>query len=199
MADAGIGGFFMHARAVCRPSIWARSGLRTSAPASMKQKEGYARMGIRREWLALRLRRRESQRQGGEVPAEVPAHQDLYPDLEDPRGPRVISCFENYCSMSQPPSTWIPGRGVIADFLHEIYEPYYEKYGTDFDGFFTDEPQISPQRHPVERPCLPSMRRHTESRSTTARSSCSCLGETIRPPDAVPEADHRAVPPCNFT
>ncbi len=32
---------------------------------------------------------------------------------------------------------------VIADFINEIYEPYYEKFGNRFDGFFTDEPQIS--------------------------------------------------------
>ena len=32
---------------------------------------------------------------------------------------------------------------VIADFINEIYEPYYEKFGSSFDGFFTDEPQIS--------------------------------------------------------
>ena len=28
-------------------------------------------------------------------------------------------------------------------FLDEIYAPYYEKYGNTFEGFFTDEPQIS--------------------------------------------------------
>ena len=32
---------------------------------------------------------------------------------------------------------------VTADFIREIYEPYYEKFGSGFDGFFTDEPQIS--------------------------------------------------------
>ena len=32
---------------------------------------------------------------------------------------------------------------VIADFIEEIYVPYYEKFGNSFDGFFTDEPQIS--------------------------------------------------------
>ena len=32
---------------------------------------------------------------------------------------------------------------VTADFIKEIYVPYYEKYGNSFDGFFTDEPQIS--------------------------------------------------------
>ena len=34
-------------------------------------------------------------------------------------------------------------REVIADFINEIYVPYYEKYKNSFDGFFTDEPQIS--------------------------------------------------------
>ncbi len=32
---------------------------------------------------------------------------------------------------------------VVADFINEIYVPYYEKFGNSFDGFFTDEPQIS--------------------------------------------------------
>ncbi len=32
---------------------------------------------------------------------------------------------------------------VIACFIEKIYEPYYEKFGSTFKGFFTDEPQIS--------------------------------------------------------
>ena len=32
---------------------------------------------------------------------------------------------------------------VIADFINEVYEPYYQKFGTTFRGFFTDEPQFS--------------------------------------------------------
>ena len=32
---------------------------------------------------------------------------------------------------------------VTAEFIREIYEPYYQKYGADLAGFFTDEPQIS--------------------------------------------------------
>ena len=34
-------------------------------------------------------------------------------------------------------------REVIAEFIRVIYEPYYERYKSSFDGFFTDEPQIS--------------------------------------------------------
>lgn len=32
---------------------------------------------------------------------------------------------------------------VIACFIDKIYKPYYEKFGSDLKGFFTDEPQIS--------------------------------------------------------
>lgn len=32
---------------------------------------------------------------------------------------------------------------VTQTFLEKIYQPYYEKFGTEFEGFFTDEPQIS--------------------------------------------------------
>ena len=32
---------------------------------------------------------------------------------------------------------------VIAEFIKVAYQPYYERYGNEFDGYFTDEPQIS--------------------------------------------------------
>lgn len=34
-------------------------------------------------------------------------------------------------------------KKVIAKFIEVAYKPYYEKYGTAVEGFFTDEPQIS--------------------------------------------------------
>ncbi len=34
-------------------------------------------------------------------------------------------------------------REVVKTFIDEIYVPYYETYGADIEGFFTDEPQIS--------------------------------------------------------
>lgn len=34
-------------------------------------------------------------------------------------------------------------KKVIAKFIEASYQPYYEKYGTDIEGFFTDEPQVS--------------------------------------------------------
>lgn len=32
---------------------------------------------------------------------------------------------------------------VTNEFIKEVYEPYYQKYGNDLTGFFTDEPQVS--------------------------------------------------------
>lgn len=32
---------------------------------------------------------------------------------------------------------------VIKEFIENIYQPYYDKFGNRFEGFFTDEPQIS--------------------------------------------------------
>ena len=32
---------------------------------------------------------------------------------------------------------------VVGDFINEIYKPYHEKFGNKIEGFFTDEPQIS--------------------------------------------------------
>ena len=34
-------------------------------------------------------------------------------------------------------------KEVTKTFIDEIYETYYEKYGNDIEGFFTDEPQLS--------------------------------------------------------
>lgn len=34
-------------------------------------------------------------------------------------------------------------KKVIAKFIEASYQPYYERYGTEIEGFFTDEPQVS--------------------------------------------------------
>ena len=34
-------------------------------------------------------------------------------------------------------------KKVIKKFIEVAYEPYYKKYGSDIEGFFTDEPQVS--------------------------------------------------------
>ena len=34
-------------------------------------------------------------------------------------------------------------KNVIKKFIEVAYEPYYKRYGSGFEGFFTDEPQVS--------------------------------------------------------
>ncbi len=58
---------------------------------------------------------------------------------------RIIAENEKYCFFYEVNPFYVDTLDgeVIADFINEIYVPYYEKYGQSFDGFFTDEPQIS--------------------------------------------------------
>lgn len=66
-------------------------------------------------------------------------------DMSDIEPHRVITKNENYIFYYDVNPFYVDTLDgeVIADFINEIYLPYYEKYGNTFDGFFTDEPQIS--------------------------------------------------------
>lgn len=63
---------------------------------------------------------------------EIPAH-------------RIICQGEKYCFYYEVNPFYVDtlDPAVTADFIREVYEPYYERFGATFDGFFTDEPQIS--------------------------------------------------------
>ncbi len=37
---------------------------------------------------------------------------------------------------------------VTSEFIKSVYEPYYEKYGNNIEGFFSDEPQLSRKGYP---------------------------------------------------
>ncbi len=58
---------------------------------------------------------------------------------------RIIKVTPTHCFYYETNEFYVDtlDEEVIADFINEIYVPYYEKYGDSFDGFFTDEPQIS--------------------------------------------------------
>ena len=58
---------------------------------------------------------------------------------------RIIKIDEEYCFYYDVNEFYVDTLDgeVIADFINEIYVPYYERFGNSFDGFFTDEPQIS--------------------------------------------------------
>ena len=146
MDDVGIGGFFMHARGGLQTEYMGEEWFENvSACVDEAEKRGmHAWAYDENGW--------PSGFGGGIVNGKGPKYQQKYlrvrtftPDLEDPRGENIICCFENYCFYYDINPFYVDTLDgeVTDDFIREIYEPYYEKYGSRFDGFFTDEPQIS--------------------------------------------------------
>ncbi len=144
--DVGMGGFFMHARGGLQTPYMGDEWFE-NVGAAIKEAE---KRGMH-AW-AYDENGWPSGFGNGVVNGKGVAYQQKYlrvktftPDLEDPRGPEVIYCFENYCFYYEVNPYYVDtldGK-VTAAFLQEVYEPYYQKYGDSFDGFFTDEPQIS--------------------------------------------------------
>ncbi len=146
MDDVGIGGFFMHARGGLQTEYMGEEWFENvGACVDEAEKRGmHAWAYDENGW--------PSGFGGGIVNGKGLKYQQKYlrvrkftPDLEDPKGDNVICCFEHYCFYYDVNPFYVDTLDgeVIADFIKEIYEPYYEKYGSRFDGFFTDEPQIS--------------------------------------------------------
>ncbi len=146
MDNVGIGGFFMHARGGLQTEYMGEEWFENvGACVDEAEKRGmHAWAYDENGW--------PSGFGGGIVNGKGLKYQQKYlrvrtftPDLEDPRGDNIICCFENYCFYYDVNPFYVDTLDgeVIADFINEIYEPYYEKYGSRFDGFFTDEPQIS--------------------------------------------------------
>lgn len=151
MEKVGIGGFFMH----------ARGGLQTEYMGD----EWFDNVGACIDEAGERGMHAWAYDEngwpsgfgGGVVNGKGLKYQQKYlrvrkfaPELEDPRGENVITCYEHYCFYYDVNPFYVDTLDgeVIADFIHEIYDPYYEKYGDRFDGFFTDEPQISRDGYP---------------------------------------------------
>ncbi len=146
MDETGHGGFFMH----------ARGGLQTEYMGE----EWFENVGACIDEAKVRGMHAWAYDEngwpsgfgGGMVNGKGLKYQQKYlryrkfdPATEQPSGENVIYCFEDYCFYYEVNPFYVDTLDgeVIADFIHEIYEPYYEKFGSGFDGFFTDEPQIS--------------------------------------------------------
>jgi hypothetical protein len=58
---------------------------------------------------------------------------------------RIIKITDRHCFYYEVDPSYVDVLDPIttAAFIDEIYRPYYEKFGNSFEGFFTDEPQIS--------------------------------------------------------
>ena len=141
MHDAGIGGFFMHARGGLQTEYMGEEWFDNVTAGIEKANElgMYAWAYDENGW--------PSGFGGGKVNGKGEKYQQKYlrmgdkPDAEHHRIADVDGkCF--YFEIN-PFYVDVLDASVTQDFLDEIYEPYYARYGSGFAGFFTDEPQIS--------------------------------------------------------
>ena len=146
MDESGHGGYFMHARGGLQTEYMSDEWFENvSAAVDESNKRGmHAWAYDENGW--------PSGFGGGKVNGKGEKYWQKYlrirpadADMSDIEPHRVIAKDENYVFYYDVNPFYVDTLDgeVIADFIEEIYVPYYEKYGSRFDGFFTDEPQIS--------------------------------------------------------
>lgn len=141
MDEAGIGGFFMHARGGLQtPYMGAEWFENVSAAVEEGKKRGM------RPW-AYDENGWPSGFGNGLVNGMGVAYQQKYLRMEAQlchTETAICKCGGHYFYYDVNPFyVDTLDKKVIAKFLEVAYKPYYEKYGAGIEGFFTDEPQIS--------------------------------------------------------
>ena len=141
MDKAGIGGFFMHARGGLQTEYMGEEWF-ANVEASIDE----AKKRGMRAW-AYDENGWPSGFGSGIVNGQGIAYQQKYLRFEKgtKQTERTITNqdgFHFYYDVNPFYVDTLDGK-VTDCFIEEIYLPYYEKFGTAFEGFFTDEPQIS--------------------------------------------------------
>ncbi|MBQ7986551.1 MAG: hypothetical protein IJ304_04715, partial [Clostridia bacterium] len=140
MDDAGIGGFFMHARGGLQTEYmgdeWfdnVESAIKTAEETGMSA-WAYDENG----W--------PSGFGNGYVNGKGIEYQQKYLRMADsePTENVIAKCGSHWFYFDVNPFyVDTLDKKVVAEFIDYAYKPYYEKYGNRIEGFFTDEPQIS--------------------------------------------------------
>ena len=140
MDKAGMGGFFMHARCGLQTEYMGEEwfdnieqGVKTAKELGM-----YAWAYDENGW--------PSGFGSGKVNGKGIQYQQKYLRMADDNAHDHIICeIDGKCFYYDVNPFYVDtlDGDVIADFIHEIYEPYYERFQNEITGFFTDEPQIS--------------------------------------------------------
>ena len=140
MNDVGMGGFFMHARGGLQTEYMGDEWF-CNVEASIEAAER-AGMGA---W-AYDENGWPSGFGNGYVSGKGIEYQQKYLRMSDsePSENLIAKCGEHWFYFEVNPFyVDILDKKVCADFIDYAYKPYCEKYGTRFEGFFTDEPQLS--------------------------------------------------------
>ncbi len=141
MNDAGIGGYFMHARGGLQTEYMGKEWFQNVA-AAIDEGE---KTGMRS--FAYDENGWPSGFGNGTVNGKGIKFQQKYLRMEDTfthKDSAIAKCGEHYFYYDVNPfyvDTLC--KEATEEFIKNIYAPYYEKYGNRIEGFFTDEPQIS--------------------------------------------------------
>lgn len=138
---AGMGGFFMHARGGLQTEYMSEEWF-ANVSASVEEAEA---LGMR-PW-AYDENGWPSGFGNGKVNGLGVAYQQKYLRMESSKDHEeyaICKCGEHYFYYDVNPFyVDVLDEKVIAAFIETSYQPYYERFGTRIEGFFTDEPQIS--------------------------------------------------------
>lgn len=141
MNDAGIGGYFMHARGGLATEYMGDEWFDNVSAAT---EEG-EKLGMR-PW-AYDENGWPSGFGNGFVNGKGIEYQQKYLRVENEpihTETAIAKCGEHYFYYEVNPFyVDTLDKKVIAEFIKYAYEPYYERFGNRVEGFFTDEPQIS--------------------------------------------------------
>ncbi len=141
MYNAGIGGYFMHARGGLQTKYMGEEWFENVASAVDEGKK----LGMR-SW-AYDENGWPSGFGDGLVNGMGTEYQQKYLRMEDKYEhikTAICKCGEHYFYYDVNPFyVDTLDKKVIKEFIDKIYAPYYEKFANDIEGFFTDEPQIS--------------------------------------------------------
>lgn len=140
MDEAGLGGFFMHARGgLSTPYLGEEWFANVEAAVDEAHQRGlHAWAYDENGW--------PSGFGGGKVNGLGIGYQQKYLRLaeERPSENSIGKCGGHWFYYEVNPFyVDTLDKKVISEFLQVAYEPYYQKFGNRIDGFFTDEPQIS--------------------------------------------------------
>ena len=141
MDKVGIGGFFMHARGGLQTEYMGDEWFKNVAVSIETARE----CGMR-PW-AYDENGWPSGFGNGLVTDLGVTYQQKYLRMESEREhiqTAIGKCGKHYFYYEvNPHYVDVLDKQVIGTFIKLIYQPYYEKFGTSIEGFFTDEPQIS--------------------------------------------------------
>lgn len=141
MNSVGMGGFFMHARGGLQTEFMGKEWFENIKCAARKAKE----LGM--DAWAYDENGWPSGFGGGVVNGKGIKNQQKYLRMEsaDGQSENTIYKTEKYHFYYDVNPYYVDNLDgdVVADFINEIYEPYYKAVKNDIKGFFTDEPQMS--------------------------------------------------------